>query len=139
MKRKRNADTPYARLDPSTRGVICGMYLAKATREDILKHVVKQGGTTPSPTAIDDVIKRKKENPEWKGEGSDLVGRPSLLTDKQREKVVRLVFKERGAAKVTTVVGIVFGTVVGKFPQSSVQSSVQWSVNFPGKCTVVVK
>jgi len=49
MKRKRNADSPYARLDPSARGVIWGMYLAKATRDDILKHVVKKDDATPSP------------------------------------------------------------------------------------------
>ena len=46
MKRKRNADSPYARLDPSARGVIWGMYLAKATREDILKHVVEKDDAT---------------------------------------------------------------------------------------------
>ena len=49
MKRKRNADSPYARLDPFARGVIWGMYLAKAAREDILKRVVKKDGTTPWP------------------------------------------------------------------------------------------
>ena len=75
--------------------------MAKATREDILKHAVKKDGTTPSATAIDDVIKHKKDNPEWKGECSDLVGRPSSLTEEQKKKVVRLVFQKRGAARVT--------------------------------------
>jgi hypothetical protein len=94
MKRKRNADSPYARLDPFARGAIWGMYLAKATPEEILKHVVKKDGATPWHTAIDDVIKHKKDNPDWKGGCSDLVGRPPLLTDAQRKKVVSLVFKE---------------------------------------------
>ena len=57
MKRKRNADSPYARLDPFARGVIWGMYLAKATREDILKHVVKKDGATPSAPRARNIFK----------------------------------------------------------------------------------
>ena len=98
MKRKRRS---HARLDPFSRGVIWGMHLAKAPREEILQHVVKTDGTVPSMQAVDQVIKHKKDHPDWRGQGSKLVGRPSALTEAQRKSVVSFVFKKRGSAKVT--------------------------------------
>ena len=43
MSQEHEEDVSYARLDVFTRGVVWGMYVAGATREDMLKHVVKMG------------------------------------------------------------------------------------------------
>ena len=51
--------------------------------------------------AIDYTIARKKECPEWRGEDSAGGGRPRELAEDERKQLVKLVFKERGKAKVT--------------------------------------
>ena len=58
MKGRRvTKDAPsYARFNVFTRGVIWGMYLAEACREQIQDVVKKKDGTTPSIRALDAVI-----------------------------------------------------------------------------------
>ena len=100
-KRKFSGST-FARHDVFNKGVIWGMHLAKASREDIMKQVTKTDGSTPSKSTIDEVIAHKKANPEWNGVvDTHNVGRPPALTVKQKEKLVDLVFAERGSTKVT--------------------------------------
>ena len=95
------AKASSARLDPFTRGVIWGMHLAGACREDIKKHAVKKDGSTPQMNAIDKVISRKTAYPEWMGQDSSAGGRPQALSEKQKKMLVNLVFKARGKAMVT--------------------------------------
>ena len=77
------------------------MHLGNVKREDMLKHVKKKDGTRLLLHTIDDVIAKKKGNPEWMGEDSIAGGRPKELSPKECQEVVRLVFRERGKAKVT--------------------------------------
>ena len=99
-KRKRGSSPSYARLDAFTRGVIWGLALVGTPREQMRKLVVKPDGTAPSPSAIDDVIAKKKEHPEWHGE-EEHSGRPKSLSAAQQKQLVDLVFAERGRSKVT--------------------------------------
>ena len=71
--------------DPShdwmfARGMIWGMHVAKAPREDICKEVVKKDKTPPSIFAVDQVIAHMKVSPDWRGEDSKAGGRPGKLT-----------------------------------------------------------
>ena len=75
MPQQLDQDVSYARLDVFTRGMVWGMYLAGATREDMLKHIVKTDGSTPNPSGLDDIIANRKEDPTWTDESSN-VGRP---------------------------------------------------------------
>ena len=89
----------YARLDVWSRGVIWGMHMAGASREQICDSVWKKDGTPPTVRAVDDVIARKREQPEWRGEEIHS-GRPKTLTDANQKQLVDLVFAKRGRAKV---------------------------------------
>ena len=99
MKRKLKASR--ARLDVWTRGVIWGMHLGGMKRSDMLKHVKKKDGSPLRLNTLDTVISKKTESPAWRGEDSVAGGRPHVLTDRERQQVVDLVFRERGRAKVT--------------------------------------
>ena len=79
---------------------IWGMSLAGAPHDQIIDAVRKKDGTCPSLRAVGDILSRKREHPEWRGEDTHS-GRPKALTDAQREQLVDLVFAERGKAKVT--------------------------------------
>ena len=56
-KRKHNDDASgsFARLDVFARGMIWGMHVAKASREDICNEVVKKDMRPPSIQAVDQV------------------------------------------------------------------------------------
>jgi hypothetical protein len=69
-------------LDAFARGVVWGMNLAGAKREDIAEKVTKKDGTPPKLHAIDVVIAKMKAEPEWRGADSSGGGRPCKLTDK---------------------------------------------------------
>ena len=71
-----------------------------ATREQMCECCLKKDGTPPTVRAVDDVISRKKAEPEWRGEEVH-TGRPKVLTADQQQELVDLVFAERGKAKVT--------------------------------------
>ena len=61
-KRKHNDDASgsFARLDVFVRGMIWGMHVAKASREDICNEVVKKDVRPPSIQAVDQVIAHMK-------------------------------------------------------------------------------
>ena len=101
-KRKRpDASVSCARLDAFARGVIWGMHLAGAERQEICHEVTKTDGAHPSMNAVDKVVAKLKKNPEWRGDDSRCGGRPEALTPKQKRELVGLVFAERGKTKVT--------------------------------------
>ena len=56
VKRKREAEPSFARLDVWARGEILGLHSAGIKREEICKRVVKADGTPPSLKAVDAVI-----------------------------------------------------------------------------------
>ena len=100
-KDKAEKATTFSRLSTWTRGVIWGMHLAELPREDMKQHVRKRDGSSVGLHAIDEVIAKKKENPEWEGTESAAGGRPRELSEKETKALVDLVFKERGKARVT--------------------------------------
>jgi len=51
--------------------------------------------------SIDVVIAKAKAEPSWRGEETGHTGRPKALSPKDIKRVVNLVFKERGRARVT--------------------------------------
>ena len=63
--------------------------------------VPKTDGSFPQLNAIEKVIRKKKESPEWRGESSGAGGRPCALSDGQKQEIIDLVFQERGRAVVT--------------------------------------
>ena len=99
-KRSRDDVATYSRMDVWTRGVIWGMSLMGASREQFCESVLKRDGTAPTVRVVDDVIAKKKAEPEWRGEEVHS-GRPKILTASQQQQLVGLVFAERGRAKVT--------------------------------------
>ena len=90
-----------ARLDPFTRGHICGMRAAGVARAEIARRVRKKDGKHPHIRAVDAVLARHRAEPLWKGEDSTAGGRPPVLTAPERKQLLKLVFAERGKAKVT--------------------------------------
>jgi len=70
-KRKKPGGTP-ARLDPFTRGVICGLRLAGVPREEVVAKVKKKGGSAPSLRAVDEVFAKYEANPREGGRSGGL-------------------------------------------------------------------
>ena len=99
--KKKAGKATFARLDTWTRGVIWGMHLADLGREKMLEHVSKTDGSPLLLHTLDDVIAKKKKQPEWRGEDSVAGGRPHELSAEEQKNLVSLVFRERGSARVT--------------------------------------
>ena len=72
-------------------------------REDIAKKVRKKDGKRPSLRAVDAVLAKNHADLAWRGDESRAGGRPLLLTPKRREELLKLVFAERGKAKITVL------------------------------------
>ena len=99
---RRGSDGPsFGRLDAFARGMIWGLYMAGTTRKEIRTQVGKQDGRPVNKRTIDAVIAHKKRAPVWRGADVARAGRPQSLTDDQKQQLVKLVFAERGSAKVT--------------------------------------
>ena len=97
--------TSYARLTPFLRGVIYGMFLSGMTIPEIRDEIIKGDGECPSYNAVGNLIKQctAKGGLLWNG-GADVKhagGRPRTTTSSLDRKVIKLVFKHRGSAKVT--------------------------------------
>jgi hypothetical protein len=93
----------YQRLSPFARGVIFGLFLAGCPVVDIPDKVVKKDGQHPSLQAVCDTIAScQKNGVKWDGAAGCSTGRPKLTAPALDRKIVRLVFKHRGSAKVTT-------------------------------------
>ena len=90
-----------ARMDPFTRGTICGLRAAGVARPEIVRRVRKKDGKRPSIRAVDAVLARHRVEPAWRGEDPRAGGRPPVLTAQERKLLLKLVFAERGKAKVT--------------------------------------
>ena len=77
-KRKRDQGATYSRMDVWARGMIWGLSLMCASRDQICEAVLKRDGTAPTVRAVDDVIAKKKAEPEWRGEEVHS-GRPQIF------------------------------------------------------------
>ena len=81
--------------------MIWGMFVAGAERKKILADVRKPDGAAVGATAIDDVIARKQREPSWRGEVDGAGGRPTLLTEVDKESILKVVFDYKAKAIVT--------------------------------------
>ena len=88
-----------ARLDAFARGAICALRAAGAKREDIAMSVRKKDGQRPHIRAVDAVLAKHKEDPDWRGEDSRAGGRPQVLTKADRDELLKLVISQRWKAK----------------------------------------
>ena len=67
-KRKRDYAGTSSGVDVWARAMTWGMSIMGVTRKRIPECVLKKDGTAPTVRAVDDVIARKKADPEWRGE-----------------------------------------------------------------------
>ena len=91
----------FARLDAFAHGQIVGLRQAGKERGVIQKFVKTRDGSHPALRAVDAVLRKKRDHPQWRGDDSRAGGRPRALTSKQVKELVALVFAERGKAVVT--------------------------------------
>ena len=96
VRKDKDQASNWSRLDVWTRGVIWGMHLGGLQRERMQDYVSKKDGSQVTLNAIDGVITKVKENPEWKGEDSSAGGRPRTLSDDQLKALVEIVFRNVG-------------------------------------------
>jgi hypothetical protein len=78
------------------------MARAGAPTRDIVAGVRKSDGSRPQPRTIQRVIKKAKTHARWKGEREKGSGRPCVLNDTRKAQIVKLVFRHRGGAVVST-------------------------------------
>ena len=88
-KRKRS----WARFDTWARAEICTLREEGYAREDIRKRVKKTDGQPGHMNAIDGILAKKAECPEWRGENSVAGGWPRALTNSQLAELKNLGFK----------------------------------------------
>ena len=62
-----------------------------ATREKIREKARKSDGTKPSLNAVDGVLERFNEEPEWDGGDSAAGGRKRVLTPKQEKDILKIL------------------------------------------------
>ena len=70
---KKTKKPSFARLTPLAKGRIVGLREVGTERKNIVQRVKKKDGKSPSLQAVDNVLQRFKEDPEWDG-GSLMVG-----------------------------------------------------------------
>ena len=102
-KCKKNISS-YARLSPYVKGIIFGLFLAGTALEDIVGAVTKDDGSHPCQQTVATVVRRCKAEggSKWDGEAQTAGrGPPRKTTTALDRKIVKLVFKNRGRAKVT--------------------------------------
>ena len=92
-----------ARLSPYVRGVIYGLFIAGYTCREIADEVTKPDGSHPSHGSVAGVIREAKARGgiAWGGEPSGYGGRPRATSDALDKKILGVVLKHRGSAKVT--------------------------------------
>ena len=101
MPKRKRADATTARLDAFARGHIWGLHCGGVARDQICQHVHKKDGTAVGLRAVDKVIAHKNQFPDWRGTDSSAGGRPSAMSEVQKQELVDLVFAEKGRAVVT--------------------------------------
>ena len=88
-------------LDPFAKGMILGLADGGASTKRIASKVRKTDGEHPSQRAVQQTIAGEEGLRKRSGERRPGSGRPPSLTHEEKEKVVALVFAERGSAVVT--------------------------------------
>jgi hypothetical protein len=97
-----------AHFSPYLRGVIYGLLLAGWTYEEVAEEVEKPDGTNPCQQTVASVAAQAKAGGglRWDGESASktggLAGRPRHTKTALDRAIVKLVFKHRGKALVTT-------------------------------------
>jgi hypothetical protein len=94
------AKRTFVRTGLLLQGIIIGMGLAGWSHQEISDEVTKSDGTHPSKATVGDIIRAHGAG-ETVGDMSD-AGRPRETTAAQDKSIVRLVFKHRGRAIVTS-------------------------------------
>ena len=103
---KSKSKVSFARISPMVKALIYGMFLAGMSYPDIADHkkVIKTDGTSPSVQAVAGVVEtcESVKFHTWDGKViKNGQGAPRATTSSLDRKIVQLVFKERGRAKVT--------------------------------------
>ena len=94
----------YARLSPYVRGIIFGLFLGGTTLTDIAGEVTKENGDHPCVSSVESTVKMCKAQGGTKWNGvveSSGRGPARKTTDALDGKILKLVTKMRGSAKVT--------------------------------------
>ena len=92
----------FARLSPLAKGRIVGMREAGMKRAAIRKKVKKKDGKRPCLRAVDAVLKKFEEDPEWDGcEKRTAGGRPRDLTQQQEEEILDILLRDVGKKVVS--------------------------------------
>ena len=99
---KRAKQLTFARLSPLAKGRIIGLREKGAKRSEIADRVPKKDGLAPSLKAIDNVLDRFEQEPEWDGcEHRTAGGRPRDVTVKQLESIRKILVREVGKTRVS--------------------------------------
>jgi len=94
----------HARLSPYVKGIIFGLFLAGTSLTDIADQVFKEDGSHPCAQSVANTVERCKKEGGVKWDGvmhSSGRGPSRVTTDALDRKIVKLVFRMRGKAKVT--------------------------------------
>lgn len=98
-------------MDEFTRGRIVGLAEAGVKPSAIAKKVRQTDGMPPKADAVRKTIRKHKVNGKWRGERQAGSGRPSILSDATRKRIIDLVFANRGSAVVTIRCGDAAATI----------------------------
>jgi hypothetical protein len=104
MVKGKDTRTSYARLAPYVKGVIFGLFLAGSTYQEIADTVRKPDGTHPCQQTVAATVDRcqAEGGSSWDGHVQSTGRGPPRVTSKALDRrIVKLVFKNRGRAKVT--------------------------------------
>jgi transposase len=100
--RRRPAAAIGSQLDACARNRIIGMMLAGAGPTGIRKKVRKTDNSIIGDTStVRKVIRKFKANPKWRGERKKGTGRTPLLSQTAKDRMLKIVFDERGSQVVT--------------------------------------
>lgn len=89
-----------ARFSTFARGRIVGKREEGARLNQIRKTVPKKDGKRGSLRAINEVLRRAREDPDWQGKESSAGGRPPELDGGELRKLKKLIHEEVGLAKL---------------------------------------
>ena len=97
VRKKPPAKRSYARLAALAKGRIVGLREQGVPREEIRDRVRKKDGKPPSVRAVDAVVSRFEQNPDWDGEEHhEAGGRPRHLRPKQEQKIKKILLEDVG-------------------------------------------
>ena len=103
---KKNVHTKsFARMTAYRRGIMYGLALVGFTMQEIVDEVEKPDGSSPDLKTVRGVLLACEANGGMAWDGASVqskAGRPRTSTDEVDKKIVALVFRMRGSAKVTS-------------------------------------